>query len=536
MYHATCTYGMTYKSKALIRGHWYLYERESYWDRERKKTRQRTVRCLGRCDEHGNLTEPVRPRVDAVYTAFPVGPMAAFYAASQELNVRRHIQDVLSLDEHHASMLLLIALNQASHRLPLNRVPEWARASPFPVWEGVDPASITRQSLDESLGALCSLSPSHVWQQHGYDLQDALTRQWRGSSREPAAYYYDITKQHYYGSACPYAEMGHDADRGLSRVIGFGMVISREHKHPVHCRPLNGSVNDTVTVSETVDLMHSFGLKGITLVMDRGMVSASNLSKVLDAGYKQVGLVRGWNRTTMQYASRWSGDALERPEYAVARSNGYAAYARAFDGSLFGRRMRIAVVEDPRRKAEERQARDLLLLELQGNPVRGRLREIRNELGPVVIPSRGRRGFRVDAKAVERERSLDGRFLLFGTDTGMHAREMYELYFQRDAVEKVFRTAKGELCAGPIRYRRKDRVDAYATVLYIAYLLWSWTERKVKEKYPGMTMDETIRSIENVMVVKFGTDKLVREWSTRRTQEQEELLSAIGATRFLPAT
>lgn len=40
----------------------------------------------------------------------------------------------------------------------------------------------------------------------------------------------------------------------------------------------------------------------------------------------------------------------------------------------------------------------------------------------------------------------------------------------------------------------------------------------MKERYLGMTMDETIRSIESVMVVKFGKDKLVREGSTRRTE------------------
>ena len=59
---------------------------------------------------------------------------------------------------------------------------------------------------------------------------------------------------------------------------------------------------------------------------------------------------------------------------------------------------------------------------------------------------------------------------------------------------------------------------------------------KGKQKYSDMTICETIRSIENVMVVKFGTNKLVMEGSTRHTDEQEELLSAISATRFLPAT
>ena len=55
---------------------------------------------------------------------------------------------------------------------------------------------------------------------------------------------------------------------------------------------------------------------------------------------------------------------------------------------------------------------------------------------------------------------------------------MYRTYFAKDAVEKAFRTSKGNLSLGPVRCRRKDRSDASATVVYVAHLLWSWAERR----------------------------------------------------------
>ena len=118
----------------------------------------------------------------------------------------------------------------------------------------------------------------------------------------------------------------------------------------------------------------------------------------------------------------------------------------------------------------------MLVRELVGHPPKGRLGEIRHELGRVVVPSVGRRGFRVDPVVSERERKLDGRFLLFHTDPSVSASE-------------VFRTAKGPLSLGPLRYRRRDRIEAYATVVYLAYLLWSWSERKLRSRYPGMTLE-----------------------------------------------
>lgn len=174
-----------------------------------------------------------------------------------------------------------------------------------------------------------------------------------------------------------------------------------------------------------------------------------------------------------------------------------------------------------------------MLRELDGHPSPQRLRDIRQQLHDVIKPFVGRRGFQIDQKAMDRERALDGRFLLFSTDMSMDARKMYDVYFGKDAIEKVFRTGKGELSLGPIRYRRKDRVDAYATILYMSFLLWSWTECKLHKKYPAMSLDGAIRSLENISWVRFGAGKCIRDWVTRMTDQQEDLMKTLGAERYL---
>ncbi len=113
---------------------------------------------------------------------------------------------------------------------------------------------------------------------------------------------------------------------------------------------------------------------------------------------------------------------------------------------------------------------------------------------------------------------------------------MYKTYFAKDAIEKVFRTSKGDLSLGPVRYRRKDRLDAYATVVYMSYLLWSWAERRLQKKYPTTRLSEAMRIVDNVSWVRFGAGKSVREWTTRLTTKQEEVLSAVGASEYLSAT
>ena len=540
---------MTHSVYKTLSGHRYAYEYESYYDKKLHRSRQRMVRYLGRCDEDGKLLAPAKVTVDHVHSTFPVGPLTLFYAAAQDLRVRDVIEEALGTTRTTASHILILALNQIVARQPLYHLHKWTLRSPLMGWEGLDPSQVTHEAYQTALMTLCR-PLAQDFDNAGLYLQERLNQAWRQGSREPAAVYYDITKQPYYGTECPYAAVGHDGNGNLSNVVGFGLVVSRDHHHPVLCRPLLGSKNDTLGVGETVQFLKGFGYEHLTMVMDRGMVSEDNLKVVTDAGYEQLGIVRGVNKEAWEYIARWPRAQLEQPRFVVERTGGTAAYCRSWIASLYGlRRMRVAVVENPRRMVDEMEARDLALRTLEkGHPSPERLRQIRRVLGKDVAESGpGRRGFVVNTKVMAEEARGLGRFLLFSTDLSLDAEEMFQLYFQRDEVEKVFQVTKGELSLGPIRYRRVDHIDAYSTVVYTAYLLWSWAERKLKEswstvpaevrrKYPSMTLSQALEHLEGVTWVKFGAGKSVREWATRLTEVQEAILKPLGGERFLPAT
>lgn len=75
---------------------------------------------------------------------------------------------------------------------------------------------------------------------------------------------------------------------------------------------------------------------------------------------------------------------------------------------------------------------------------------------------------------------------------------------------------------------------ASATVLYTAWLLWSWTERTLKGKLPEKSLSEALRLLENVPWVRSSAGKSIREGVPRLSGKQEEVLTALGATRYLP--
>lgn len=108
----------------------------------------------------------------------------------------------------------------------------------------------------------------------------------------------------------------------------------------------------TVTTLET---LRGFSLGPITLVVDRGIVSKENVTRVVESDHHLLGMVRGWTDETRGYATRWTEEGLERAECVVARSRRNAAYARGFTAPLFGQpKVRVMVVSDARRRVEER--------------------------------------------------------------------------------------------------------------------------------------------------------------------------------------
>lgn len=512
----------------------YRYEVESYWDKTKKQPRQRMLRFLGRVDKQGNIVVPPVVRVDSVSESLPIGALALFYAVARELDLVSHIKEVLDVDHDTAGHVLCLVLNQIGAKRPLSELPTWVARSPLPRWEGLKQDRLNRESFDLALSALCRLLPDGRVEDRGLALQEEMTRVWRNGSREPAQFYYDVTRQIYYGNHCPYAEPGYYPGGTSKNVLGFGLVTSRNRQHPVLCRAIRGSRHDTLTVQDMVNHLRGWGYKHLTLIMDRGMISEANVEHVVRSGFDLVGIVPGTNQEVWDYITRWSTEELEHPKHVAVRGSGKTVYVRSWQAALMGRkRMRVALVLDPGRAAEERAERNRLLhlVEKTTNPKT--LQELREELGPLAIPAPGRRGFQIDEDATARDRGADGRFLMFSTDLSLSAEEIFQIYFQRDEVEKAFLAIKGELSLGRIRYRRRDRIDAYTTVVHLAYLLWSRLRERLRLKYPTLTVTQAIGLVEDLHLVRFKSGKQNLEWLTRRTPAQERLLKSVGAQRFL---
>lgn len=61
-----------------------------------------------------------------------------------------------------------------------------------------------------------------------------------------------------------------------------------------------------MSTATTLETLRGFSLGPITLVVDRGIVSKENVTRVVESDHHLLGMVRGWTDETRGYATRGS--------------------------------------------------------------------------------------------------------------------------------------------------------------------------------------------------------------------------------------
>jgi hypothetical protein len=231
------------------------------------------ARYLGPCDKHGKLLGPPKSRFEGTTTFLSGGRLLAFYPAVVEPRLRELARQILQVDDEEAGHFVTLVLNQVSDGAADEHMPECVQASPLPHLLSFPADGLTPETFERVRSSLCDLSgKTNTMTDRGLELQGAITRSWRSRTRERSGVYYDVTKVDYHGWTNPLAELGHDSNGGVSMVIGFGLVVSEREHHPYLCKPLPGSLHDSLSVEEVVAMLRERGYRKLRLVMDRGML------------------------------------------------------------------------------------------------------------------------------------------------------------------------------------------------------------------------------------------------------------------------
>jgi transposase len=235
----------------------YLYEATSYWDPQKKQSRQKRI-YLGKKDP--TTGEAKRPRNPLPRHAKDYGNVYLLKEIAHRLGVSSIFQQVFP---DQAATLLALIFFEISEGAPLYLFPAWGESTYLDEMRPILPSEIT--ALTQQLGQMDGA-------------QEEFFCQWAKRRRPIQTIVFDITSLSSYSTLINEVEWGYNRDHEHLPQVNPGIVYAQDERLPLYYQLYPGSIGDVSTLPNIVRYLEALNLSPHLFVMDRGFYSAANLT------------------------------------------------------------------------------------------------------------------------------------------------------------------------------------------------------------------------------------------------------------------
>ncbi len=468
MYVDSCT--ITRKGKKYTR---HLL-RESY--REEGKVKKRTLANLSDCSEED---------VELIRTALRhKDDVAALASGSEAIRLRkgRSVGGVWVLYEVAEKLGIKEALgDDRQGRLALWQVIAWTLGATSRL-ETVRFARTHAACDVVRTGGFCEddLYENLSWlARHQEPIEKKLFRAaWPGGG--PELFLYDVTSSYLEGECNELGAFGYNRDgKKGKRQIVVGLLCD-PHGRPVSIQTFPGNTGDTSTFASQMEkATEQFGCPGITFVGDRGMIKGPQIDDLSREGFRYISAISKPQIRTLLTQGTIQMGLFDREVAEVQGEDGTRYILRR--NPVRADRIRATREEklDCLRQKVARQ--NTYLSEHPGAHVDVALRKCRERAEKMrisewthVIAAGRTLELRVDGEALEKERKLDGCYVLRTNLPPESASKeiVHDRYKDLTLVEQAFRALKStDIELRPIHVRREDRTRGHAVVNMLSYMI-----------------------------------------------------------------
>jgi transposase len=463
-----------------------------------------------------------------------MGALPVLYALLEVLQVREIINHHCSTkaEVDHGTVAVVMILNRLMAPRPLYRIADWLARTVLVYQLGV----LANKFNDDRLGRTLDAVSQHtrdIWQDV---VHQALLR----ADVDLSVIFYDLTAFALHGSYADSEHVGfgfaHNTPMN-KRKFKAGLDVAADGNIPTEYALWAGRTADMATVQENMDRLcrllrnHGWSVQETVIIGDRANLNDELAIAYDDHGLRYLAGLQPQKKAHRDLLTRYPDEQF----YALSlnKERGCKGY--------WGRPCQVIF------KHEGRQATHRGLVILSG-PMRSALRQgrvtklraLRQELKEVqakigkpyhrtVEAVQKRADTRIKkspvgkfmrAKAytdehgqirlrwwIDRHTLLlamhkDGRYLLVTNDWRFSLQRMFDLYRQKDGVEKRFKVSKSDLKVSPIYLHKDERIEGMLLINMLALLAYSLLERQVRQNGLQMTTRRIIEKLEHLDVVE----------------------------------
>ena len=358
-------------------------------------------------------------------------------------------------------------------------------------------------------------------------VEEALFERRRDLFTEVELVFFDTTSLYFEGQGGELGQRGHNKDHrpDLKQMV-VGMAVDVEGC-PICCEMWPGNTADVTTLVPIVKRMRErFRLREITVVADRGMVSQKTL-EALEGSDPPVGYIIGvWmrrqkevNLSVLRSRKQW----LEIvPERSHAKD---PAPLKIKEVWVENRRYVVCLNEEERRKdAHDREA---IVVHLKEQLRQGDKSLVGNKGYRRYLKVQGDHHFAIDEKQIKTEARYDGLWVL-RTNTLYNAETLAHVYKALWTVEDIIRTTKSIMDTRPIYHRCNETIRGHVFCSFLALLLKTELERRMKFADLKCEWAQVIRGLEALQQVEATFQEKRFVLRSQLTSEASAALRATG--------
>lgn len=378
--------------------------------REGGKVKQRVLEYVGK-EEDGIPVQKVDINKIGVENVKQYADLSVLHQLAVQLNLN------LLLGKHHKSIIALLIAHLIC-RGSILKMSRWVEQSTIKEVVGLN--ELTTEMLYNALDYLeeCNFNK----------IEQSIFDYWKKMDpSDNRSYVLDVTDTYYNGKHDD-SSVRKGKDGKVSKLIQIGLGVSFENGFPIFHKGYDGNISN-IKILE--DLMSTMAQRGInTIVMDRGFYSQSNvedlhkLQMTMIVGVKQsIGIKK-------HILSKVDRDKLYTAKNQVSLKNSFVYVQQ--QSFLFGK---IIIIYNPKYEALKR---DKMLAD----------------------------------EATDDDVRFVGYSLIFH-NSKLKPDAVVKKYFDKDIVERSFRTMKGEVQLHPVRLWMPKRINAHIKICYLSMCILS---------------------------------------------------------------
>jgi len=334
---------------------------------------------------------------------------------------------------------------------------------------------------------------------------------------KPKGYFFDVTNVYFYGTECPIAKKGKNKDGKHKPQIQIGLAVTEDEGIPIFHKTFEGNIFDSRIMNDMMTMFHDLNIRDVFMVWDRGVTSEENIIDAKRTGFEVIcglaikqnvqkyvdKIIKNESFLKLKNRVRLKKTILYclKQKYQYGKINGYIIVCFNEETARLNKEKRI----DNIYKAKE--------LIKQNKPISEGIKKYFKEN-------------EINEKSLFDAQKYDGYSVLF-TTKDLEIEKIVRHYFEKDKVEKAFRSLKSILGLQPIKHWIEERVKSHVFICYLSYLLISLLESKLITQ--NISPITALDKLSTACKVHIKNKRLKEEFTktVTLTKEQEKIMKAV---------